>query len=405
MKILLIHNKYKEAGGEDAVFQAEADLLARNRNIVETMVFDNGDIKTYWDKLLSGLRVIYNPVSARQLESKVHEFDPEIIHVHNFVPLASPSIFFVAKRYRIPVVLTLHNFRLICPSATLFHKNEIYEKSTRSVFPLGAVIKGVYRDSILQTAAVALMTAVHSVIGTWKNRIALYVALTSFARKKFMDSAIGIPENKLVVKQNFIRDCGRGEIGRQDYYLFVGRLTEEKGIRTLLEATLLSDFKLVIIGEGPLSNVVTEAAKESSRITYLGFQDKSAVIAHMKRCKGLIFPSLWYEGLPITLLEALCCGTIVIASKLGSMAEIIEHGFNGLHFQAGNAKDLVSRIDEVNANPGYFKSLSAKARLTYLENYTPEKNYSMLMNIYNRALTTVRKGQESVVYKPVQQGW
>ena len=126
---------------------------------------------------------------------------------------------------------------------------------------------------------------------------------------------------------------------------------------------------------------------------------------HMKQCKALIFPSLWYEGFPITLLEALCCGTIVIASKLGSMAEIIEDGINGFHFRAGDPGDLVSRINMVNSNPDQLKSISVKARLTYLEHYTPERNYSLLMNIYERALSAVRAGRENVVYRPAQQGW
>ena len=405
MNILLVHNKYKQAGGEDAVFEAEAELLTRNRHSVETLVFDNAEIVTLRDRLMSALRIVYNPASARMLKAKILEFQPDIIHVHNFVPLASPSIFFVAARFRIPVILTLHNFRLICPSATLFHKNRIFEESMRSVFSLRAVFRGVYRNSILQTAAVAFMTAIHAVAGTWRNKVSLYIALTRFARQKFLDAAIRLPEEKLTVKQNFIRDYGRGEVERQDYFLFVGRLTEEKGIRTLLRAARLADFQVVIIGEGPLRELVVESARENPNITYLGYQDKTAVIGHMKRCKGLIFPSVWYEGFPVTLLEALCCGTIVIASRLGSMAEIIEHGLNGLHFEAGNESDLVSRIREVNDNPGYLRSMSARARLAYLDHYTPERNYTLLINIYQRALAAAAERRTSVAYDPLRQRW
>src|SRR5258705_8708503 len=155
MKILLIHNMYKQPGGENSIFQSEGELLSRYGHFVERLVFDNAKIKSIADKLLSGLKIIYNPESARELKRKIEHFNPDIIHVHNFVPLASPAIFFVAKKYNVPVILTLHNYRLICPSATLFYKRKIYEKSIRSIFPVDAILKGVYRNSQIQTAAVA----------------------------------------------------------------------------------------------------------------------------------------------------------------------------------------------------------------------------------------------------------
>lgn len=387
MKILLIHNKYKEAGGEDVVCQEEAELLLSNRHVVEVLLFDNAGIKTFVDKLRCGLSVIYNYYSARQLQLKIEEFQPDVIHVHNFMPVASPSIFLIARRYRIPVVVTLHNYRLICPGATLFHKGRIFENSIHSVFPVRAVLNGAYRNSIWQTAALATMTAIHSLIGTWKNKVDVYITLTSFARKKFMNAAIGIPKSKFVVKPNFIKDIGKGDPRqRKDYYLFVGRLTEEKGIRTLLKATRLFNFKLVIIGSGPLSEEVVQCARENPRITFLGFQQKSVVINYMKSCRALLFPSEWYEGFPITLLEAFATGTVVVASKLGAMAEIVTNGVNGLHFEAGNEKELVARITELNADPQLVRRLSTSARSTYLEHYTPENNYPLMMSIYRKAI-------------------
>jgi glycosyltransferase involved in cell wall biosynthesis len=404
MKILLIHNRYQQPGGEDAVFRAEEQMLSQNRHLVETLVFQNDDLKTFWDKLRAGSSVIYNPASARALRSKILEFGPDVIHVHNFFPIASPSIFFAAREFNVPVVVTLHNYRLICPSATLYHKNRIYESSVHTVFALKAIVDRVYRNSFFQTAAVVLMTAVHSLLGTWRNKIALYIALTQFSKSKFLEAAIGIPAEKLVVKPNFVSDCGRGQITRENYFLYVGRLTEEKGIRTLLEATRLLSFPLVIIGDGPLKPLVIAFAANNPNISYLGFQRKELVLKRMKECKALIFPSLWFEGFPVTLVEALCTGTIVIASELGSMAEIIEHGVNGLHFQPGNAADLVRRLVEVNSQQEQMKSLSSKARLTYLDRFTPEENCAMLVGIYKRAVAGVREVEERVLY-PVHQGW
>src|SRR5688572_2755378 len=186
MRILLLHNKYQYAGGEDKVFEAEGELLSKHNHQVERIVFDNTSITTGVVKLLSGIMGVYNFKSASVVNKKMKEFKPDILHVHNFVPLASPSVFYVAKRNRVPVVLTLHNYRLICPSATLYHNHGIYEKSVKSIFPFDAIIKGVYRNSVLQTAGMAVMTTVHNLIGTWKNKVDKFITLTAFARSKFL---------------------------------------------------------------------------------------------------------------------------------------------------------------------------------------------------------------------------
>ena len=386
MKILLIHNKYQQPGGEDVVFKSESDLLSQHGHTVEHMVYDNSIIKTFLDKCLSGIRTIYNPESARAIQQKIEHFGPHLIHIHNFVPLVSPSVLFVANKNNIPVVITLHNYRLLCPSATLFHSNKLYEKSIHSIFPWDAVIKGVYRNSIIQTAAVALMTAWHNIIGTWRNKVDLYITLTQFAKEKFKNSALSIPGEKMTVKPNFVMNMGRGAATRENFFLFVGRLTDEKGIQTLLNATKLHDFKLVIIGDGPLRYLVEDFARTNANLHYLGFQNKDTVLHHLKTCKALIFPSIWYEGFPMTILEAFSTGTLVLASKLGGMAEIIQHRVNGMHFEGGNAQDMVAKIIEILEQPEWVKYMSDNARLTYLEQYTPEKNYTMLTGIYDLAI-------------------
>lgn len=392
MKILLVHNLYKQPGGENVVFESEGELLSKHGHFVERLVFDNSTIKTFFDRLLSGVKVIYNPESARRLKEKIDHFNPDIIHVHNFIPLVSPSVFFVAKKFNIPIILTLHNYRLICPSATLVYKGKIYERSIHKIFPLDAIRKGVYRNSVLETAAIVLMVAFHNLIGTWRNKVDYFIALSDFAKEKFKTSALAIREELLVVKSNFVPDFGVGHAERDDDLLFVGRLVEEKGIRVLLKAAVLLPFKLTIIGDGPLKNLVTKAASTNPNIHYLGFRDKVTVARHMKKCKALIFPSIWYEGFPLAILEAFSTGTLVIASQLGAMAEIIQNGVNGLLFETGNEKALVDKIIEVNAKPDYAKQLAGNARLSYLTHYTPEKNYGLLIGIYNKAL--VRKHQE-----------
>jgi glycosyltransferase involved in cell wall biosynthesis len=390
MRVLLIHNRYQQSGGEDSVYQAESSLLKQYGHEVEHLQYENSLIKNLWDKCISGIFTIYNPVSAHVLKAKILEFNPDVIHVHNFLPLISPSIFFLAQKLDIPIVLTLHNYRLICPSATLFFKGKIYEKSIHSKFPIDAIWKGVYRDSRIQTAIVVIMMAINNGLGTWKDKVSGYIALTRFAKEKFVNSSISISESKIFVKPNFVVDEGKGIFIRENFFLFVGRLTPEKGIATLLDAANLYRFKLVIIGDGPMKKVVEAAVKRNSAITYLGLQPRHAVVNYLKRCKALLFPSIWYEGFPVTIVEAFSAGTPVIASNLGSMKEIIQNKVNGLHFKPGDALDLISKIVFISENENLAQDMANHARMCYEENYTPAKNYEQLEHVYKSVISKDR---------------
>jgi glycosyltransferase involved in cell wall biosynthesis len=384
MKILLVHNKYAYYGGEDSVFLSEAELLGQHGNCVELLVFDNKKIKTFKDKLLLGINILYNFKSARLLKDKILDFHPDVIHIHNFFPQASPSLLFVAKRFKIPVILTLHNYRLICPSATLFFNHEIYENSLRSVFPWDAIWKGVYRHSRLQTAAVVMMTAFHNIIGTWKNKVDRYITFTPFSLEKFKSSPLKVRESQWVLKPNFAPNPGKGNKDRKDFFLFIGRLVEEKGLNVLLKAAKLYDFKLYIIGDGTLRKKVERLAKINSNIHYLGFMNRDKIIDILKRSRALIFPSVLYEGLPVTIIEAFSTGTPVIASNFGAMAEVVNNKINGLLFEPGNEYDLALKIEEMQRYPSshYYEN----ARQTYMQHYTPESNYQMLMKIYKEVI-------------------
>jgi glycosyltransferase involved in cell wall biosynthesis len=386
MRVLLVHNKYQHAGGEDTVFNEEAALLEKHGNVVERLVFDNRDIRTSFDQLLTGLFMIYNPKSAKAARKKIQEFQPDIIHVHNFFPLASPAIFFVAEKFRIPVVMTLHNFRMLCPSATLYYDNKIYERSIGRTFPIHAIVRGVYRNSRVQTFALVLMMAVHKWMKTWSKRVTRYIVLTEFAKSKFQQGKLGIAPEQMMIKPNFVQDFGLGSAEREDFFLYVGRLSEEKGIRILLEACENADFAVTIIGDGPLRSLVEERAASNPMIRYVGFQNRTAVINTMKRCKALIFPSVCYETFGMSIIEAFATGTPVIASKHGAMAELVEDGRTGLHFEPGNAADLKEKIRLLLEQPGLARELSANARVSYTTLYSPEKNYEQLIGLY-RSLT------------------
>jgi glycosyltransferase involved in cell wall biosynthesis len=385
----MIHNRYRYQGGEDAVFQAESQLLRHHGNEVEQLVFDNKDIQNNFDKFLHGIRGIYNTKSALRLRKLIDEFKPDIIHVHNFFPLASPSIFYTAKNRHIPILVTLHNFRLVCPSGTLYYNGEIYEENVRQLVPWGAIIKGVYRNSRMETLGLAGITVLHNLIGTWRNKVDKFIVLTEFARTKFSGSALRVNEEKFVIKPNFVDDFGVGETQRDNFFVLVGRLSVEKGIDIVLKALAIKKFRLIVIGDGPLKDHVMSSANSNPNVNYLGFCTKDVIIHYLKRCTALLLPSVCYEGFPISLLESFATGTPAIVSRLGSLAEIVQDNQNGLHFDPGNPEDLAAKISLLESEPELANRLGANARESYLNNYTPEKNYHKLMHIYKQ-LTLLR---------------
>ena len=278
--------------------------------------------------------------------------------------------------------MTLHNYRLICPAATLYRDGQICEECVTGS-PYRAVLHRCYRSSRPGSLAVARMVARHRRRGTWATRPDRFIALTEFARRKFIEG--GLPGAHIQVKANFLPDNrAAGEhVAARRGGLFVGRLSPEKGIGTLLDAWQDMDVPLRVIGEGPL---LEEARRRKGpAVTVLGAMGKEAVAASMAQTAFLVLPSQCYEGFPMVLVEAFRAGLPVIASKLGAMAEIVEAGKTGLHFEPGNASDLAAKVRWAVANPDKMGAMGANARKIYVENYTADVNYTRLMEIYDEA--------------------
>ncbi len=392
MRILQLHNKYQQYGGEDTVVKSEYELLKKNGQEIEQLFFDNKDISSsISNKLLAGLRSIYSFSSAKTIKEKIFQFKPDLIHVHNFFPLISPSVFYIAKKNKIPIVFTIHNYRLICANAMLFRYGQICEECIRKVIPLNGILNKCYRNSSAQSAAVTMMASFHKIIGTWKKNISMYILLTEFGKDKLIYSSLDLPPAKVVVKPNFSADFGCGNAQRQDYYVFLGRLAEEKGIRILLESIKFYNYKLKIIGDGPLRSFVEEQAINYPNIEYVGFKDKDYIIKELKDARGLIFPSIWYEGLPLSIIETLSTGTPIIISDLAPFKDIITNDYNGFHFLTGNSEDLAQKIKQMDNNIENMNYIYSNARKTYMEKYTPEINYNCLMNIYQNVIDNYGK--------------
>jgi glycosyltransferase involved in cell wall biosynthesis len=387
MKIVLVHNTYQQPGGEDVVFEQEKSLLERAGHHVVAYCRSNQEITelSAIGRALVAPRTVWSGDSRREFAALLGREKPDIVHVHNTFVMISPSIYSACRDNRVPVVQTLHNFRLLCPAAQLLRNGKICEDCIdhslwRSIW------HGCYRDSRPATASVALMLAWHRRSGTWDDLVDRYIALTDFARSKFIAS--GFASGKIVVKPNFV-DPDPGPRGRGgEYALYVGRLSKEKGLHTLIDAwkRLPKSCALHIIGDGPERKELEEEVQrcDLSSIQFRGRLSHEESLAAMKSACFLILPSDWYESFPMTLAESFACGTPVICSKLGSMEEIVDDSRTGLHFAAGDSEDLVRKVEWALSHPAEIAAMGREARREFEEKYTAEKNYSYLMDIYQR---------------------
>lgn len=394
MKILFVHTAYTERGGEDSVFHNEYELLSSHTDI-HKVSFSNGGNK--FKTALKFLLAPWNFSAAARLKKLILQHKPDVVHIHNWYFGGSPLLIRVVKKLGVPLVLTLHNYRLLCPSGTLFHQGRIFEESLKPGFPWKAVKNKVYRNSAFQTFWLAFTVYFHKLLKTW-NAVDQYIALTPFARNLFLNSALNLRADQISVKPNFVEDKGYNLKNRSPRFLYVGRLTQDKGIEILLKAFAGTEHELQIIGDGPLKGKVLKAEKENSNIKYLGLRSNNQIINILKKSTALIFPSMWYEGMPMTIHEAFSTGTPVISSKLGAMETLIKDHHNGLFFEAGNYKDLREKLDHWNSLESK-ESFFVNARKTYEDKYTPNINLSTQLAIYNSAIVKARhvhKEQEYV---------
>jgi glycosyltransferase involved in cell wall biosynthesis len=386
--VMLVHNFYQHRGGEDNVVEAELRLLTTAGHRTVTFFRHNREIGDYsWlAKGRLGVRAVWSLDSAREMRSAFKREKPDLVHFHNFLPLLSPALYYVCKDLNIPVIQTLHNYRLLCPSATLYRDGKVCEECLGKLVPWPGVLHKCYRQDRLASAAVGVMISAHDLIGTWKNQVDCYIALTEFARRKAAEN--GIPAHKIVVKPNHLDPDPGAKQGPGEYALFVGRLSPEKGVRTLLDGwrRLKMPVPLVILGEGPCGPDVIAACTEVTSIQWLGQMAKDKVIESMKRARFLVLPSECYESFPLTLVEAFGCALPVVASAHGAMGELVDEGRTGLTFRASDPGDLAAKVDWAWSHPREMEQMGREARSDFEAKYTASPNYEALLAIYNQVL-------------------
>jgi glycosyltransferase involved in cell wall biosynthesis len=314
----------------------------------------------------------------------------DIVHVHNFFPLISPAVYYAAQAEGCSVVQTLHNYRLSCPAAIFYRDGHVCEDCLGQTIAWPAVLHRCYRGSRSGTAAVAAMQAGHRLVGTWQRQVDLYLVLNDFMRRKAI--AGGLPADRIVVKPNFVdNDPGVGA-GQGGFALFTARLNREKGVPELLAAwrRLGSRVPLKIMGDGPLTEMVKEAAARMPGIEYLGRRPLAEFYELLGQASFFVFTSTWYEGFPRVINECYARGTPIVASAIGPIAEVVADGRTGVHFRPGDVDDLVARVEWLLEHPGEHAKLRVGARQEFDAKYTAEGGFRQLLAAYQRAIAVHR---------------
>ncbi|MBD2072645.1 glycosyltransferase family 4 protein [Phormidium sp. FACHB-592] len=383
MKVLSIHNSYQIRGGEDESRESEERLLREMGHDVDVYEEDNDRIATLSNTQMA-LRTIWSTEAHEIVKQRLSNATYDVVHVQNFFPLISPSVHHAAQAAGVPVIQTLRNYRLLCPNALFFRDGQVCEDCLGKSIPYPGVLHGCYRESRTASAAVVAMLTVHRTMSTWTNAVDRFIALTEFARQKFIEG--GFPAEKIVVKPNFVHpDPGIGT-GTGGYALYVGRLSVEKGLDTLLAAweRLDQPIPLKIIGDGPLAEQVIEATQRMSSVEWLGRKPMSEVHALMGEAMFLVFPSKWYETFGRVAVEAFAKGTPVVAANIGAIAELVDAGRTGLLFHPSDPDNLAAQVNWLLSHPTTLAQMRQQTRTEFEAKYTAERNYKRLIEIYKQ---------------------
>ena len=386
MKILLVHNFYLQSGGEDQVFSAEAEILRAHGHEVPVYTVHNNRIASM-GKLRLATSTIWNRQVFRELTRLLKEQAPDLVHFHNTFPLVSPAAHVAAWRLGIPVVQTLHNFRLLCLNGLFLREGRRCEDCLGRALAWPGVLHRCYRQDRPASAVTAAMLGVHRWRGTWTRAIDTYIAMSEFARAKFV--AGGLPADRILVKPNFLpQDPGAGT-HQGGFALYVGRLSPEKGLAPLVRlwARLAPGIPLRIIGTGPLE---TLAADSPPGIEWLGWQPRERVLATMKEASFLLFPTECYEGVPMVLLEAMATGLPVIASRQGSLPEIVQDGTTGVLVPSAEPAQWAKVLRWATNDSRALEAMGDQGRRAFERGYTPEAGYRRLIEVYEQTLDRAR---------------
>lgn len=399
LRILQVHNYYRIAGGEEQVVKNEGNMLKNRGHKVWLYTRESAEISgmNLWEKLSLPLTSFFSIKTYRDVKLMIREKKVNLVHVHNILPFISPSVFYAALTSHVPVVMTVHNFRLLCPGGVFYREGHICEDCVEKGL-LCSIKHGCYRNSRIQTLVCAAGIKLHRMLGTYGKLY--YICLTEFNKKKLLQLK-QIDEKKVFVKANFVNYTEeiKEASHRKNRIIYAGRLEENKGIKVLLRAykKLANDNsineeevpELVICGEGSLQKQCERYVKKHclNKVSFAGKVDNDLVRRMMAEAKGIVIPTLWYEGFPVNVAEGYSVRTPVIGPDRGNTGDLIRGNINGLKFEAGNAGALAAAI--MACDPQRFSFDLPEA-----DEWTEEGNYRKLIKIYERCLENVRKDKK-----------
>lgn len=390
MRVLQIHNTYQVPGGEDAVVASEKELLEAAGHQVEQWIVSNDDIRDLGPvgRARVALAALWSRTSQQMLQERLHRFHPDVVHAHNIMPLLSPSIFRTCREEGVPSILTLHNYRMVCPAAVLRRDGHLCEDCIGRDFAWPGVVHGCYRGSRLQTAVSAAVYGLSRAKGVWSKDVTRFIVLTEFARRLMVRG--GLDPDRLTVKPNSVPDPGPGDRGprerEQPYMLYAARLVPEKGISVLLEAWRSAPDlpRLLVAGHGNLAPEVERAAAQDPRIESLGQVDRKGIDSLIRGARAVVVPSQWYEGFPMTIVESLARGTPVVVSALGGMPDMVVDDEGGYTVPSGDPGAIVVACRRL-ADQATRERLAQGARRAFGQRYSPAANRDQLVACYQEA--------------------
>ncbi len=394
MKILAIHNYHRKgsASGDDEVYRSETALLEEHGNTVirYTVSNDEFDTRGAFGKLLSVFEMLWSWKNYRNVQELIKKEKPDIVHVHTFFPLLSPSILYAAKRMKVPVIATLHDTRFICPCATSLRGTELCNECGDGRY-LRMCRYGCFKGSRLQSFIVALIFRYHRLRKSFYDQIDRYICLND-NQIRLLESA-GFDRAKIIKKYNFVADAGKdhAEIVTEKlpdrYVVFYGRIGEEKGIRFLMKAWEELDVPLVVMGGGPLEDEFMRWAEKKENVFFLGYTEHKLCLSIVRGAEFVIFPSICYEGCSMVQIETMSVGKALVATDLGFSKESVTEDYNGRKFPLGDSSRFISTVKKLWNDPKKAAEMGENARREYEEKYRPESNYKELINCYEGLLT------------------
>ena len=385
MKILVVHNRYQQRGGEDSAVDDEIALLRSAGHEVATVIVSNDAISTLADKVRAAVTIADGPLARDLVLEAVRRHRPDVVHVHNFFPLISPEVHRRVRALGPATVQTLHNFRVTCANATLLRAGRPCELCVGGS-TVHAIVHRCYRGSLVGSAALAHMIARHRREGTWQNHVDRFIALSPFARDVFVRA--GLPADRIAVRPNAVDDPPAAPHEPRAGVLYVGRLSAEKGIQVLAAAAHSTAAAISVVGDGPLATAL--AAFAPPNLSLFGQVPRAEARAMMARTAAVVVPSICYENFPVAVAEAFAAGTPVIASRIGALAEIIEDGRTGWLVNPDDPAELAAAIDRALGDPAESARRGAAAREAYLTRYTARAALASLESIYAEAIASRR---------------